>query len=54
MAGSSVQVPLIAGVGLGVWDGKVVFVGMGVLMIGVTVLKGVWVGTIGLVFVQEA
>jgi len=54
MAGSSVQVPLITGVGFGVLDGKVVSVGIGVFIIGVAVLMAVWVGGIGFVFVQEA
>jgi len=41
MGTSSLHTPLISGVGLGVWDGKVVSVGMGVFLTGIMVFVAV-------------
>ena len=44
MGTASFHIPLISGVGLGVWDGKVVSVGMGVFVTGLMVVVAVGMG----------
>jgi len=44
MGTASFHIPLISGVGLGVWDGKVVSVGMGVFVTGIMVVVAVGMG----------
>lgn len=55
IGGSSLQMPLIsgAGVALGVWDGEVVLVGMGVFEAGIKVFVAVGVGEGRFALLQE-